>query len=464
MVAVSTERGSPRKVSLRQYLTFDSCFERGIDTRLWPEAAYPWIEDDERIGQQTVINEEQQFYVTKRDLISHLDYRPWFVNDKGHLVLRCIPTPTRYHNLACGVLDSYTIISVDAKRRRITVTGNPWQDPITGERYCGINRYLRSQLHKTGYGFLCIGDSNKRLMYLRIEEQGADPLVSEGIPTTHCFELIDDIPTPRCIKPGITKLTLLRHLPYLSGSLTTRGAFSQVYGSLHVRMRVPKGRRTLAGVLTLPSYSKNHAHNLALADKSIGVNVLEQPGHGTVQYHSLYTPSEIEQEMCEAVLPNSFVRPSPQDTHTTHYATDVSQSHSSYVDARFNWVDVLWDWYPNNTCAWFVKHGDQYLETARASMPLSERENGPIPRMIVLKNAFDSWFNRQCEQADIIKGNPIDLATPPPWDFEIAFVRAYQWEGHPPLMGKLPAGSEQMQAMSSVLNKDNKPVRLSATA
>lgn len=464
MVAVSTKRGAPRRSARRQYLTFDSGFEHGIDKRLWPETAYPWIEDDDGIGQQLVINEERQFYVTRADRVSHQEYRSWFINDAGHLVLRCIPTPERYQHLACGVLDCYTIIDVDAKRHRVTVSGNPWQDPITGERYRGINRYLRSNLNQSNYGFVCIGDNSKRLMYLHIDEQAVDPLNSDGVNTAHCFDIIDDIPSPESIKPGITKLKLLRHLPYLSGALTTRGAFAQVYGSWHIRMRVPAGRGTLAGALTWPSYAKTHAHQLALADKSIGINLLEQPGHGTVQYHSIYTPSHIENEVRESMLPEAFVHPDKRDAHVLHHAVNIDPSHPHYIDARTEWIEVIWDWYPDNTCAWFVKCGEQFLETARSPMPVRSREGGPIPRMIVLKNAFDSWFNRTREQADYARNDSIDLATPPPWDFEVAFVRAYQWEGYPPFMGKLPVMPEEIQEMVAQFHQTNNPVPMSVAA
>lgn len=463
MAAVSSERGAPRRTDRRQYLTFDSGFERGIDTRLWPETAYPWIEDDPEYGQQLVINEERQFYVTRRDLVPNQPYRPWFVNEAGHLVLRCIPTPERYRHLACGVLDRYTIIDLDAKKRRVTVAGNPWQDPYTGERFVGINRYLRNNLNKTGYGFVCIGDNLKRLMYLRIEKETAvDPLVSDGVGTAHTFEIIDDIPNPETIKLGITKMTLLRHLPYLSGSLSTRGAFAQTYGSWHIRMRMPAGRGTLAGALTWPCYSKEHAHKIALADKSIGINLLEQPGHSTVQYHSIYTPSHIEKEVRESLLPDAFVHPNKRDAPVLHHTVDIDPAHPHYIDARTDWIEVMWDWYPDNTCAWFVKRGDEFLETARS--PMSARQQAPIPRMIVLKNAFDSWFNHTREQVDSNRHSAIDLATPPPWDFEVDFVRAFQWEGYPPFMGKLPASPEEIQTMVNEFHQNQQPLPMSVAA
>jgi len=421
MQAVLTQRGKPRSVCAKTYLTFDSGFERGIDKRLWPDTGYPWIEDDAEVGQQNVINEERQFYVTRKDLVPHQPYRPWFVNDAGHLVLRCIPTPERYRHLACGVLDRFTIITLNAKKRRITVAGKPWMDPYTGERFMGINRYLRNNLNKTGYGFVCIGNDPKRLMYLRIEkEPSVDPLVSDGVNTEHRFEIIDDIPNPEAIKPGITTMTLLRHLPYVSGMLTNRRAFAQTYGSWHLKMRLPAGRGTLAGALLWPCSN--------VGSSATGVNLFEQPGHADVQYHSLYQPVESTDGPVDG-LPENFIRPGKLDAHAHHRAVRIKSGHPHHVDARGSWVEVIWDWYPNNTCAWFIKVGESFLETARSPMPSGGAFSDIAPRMIVLKNAFDSWFNRVCELRDQQDGvNPFQYQTTPPWDFEVAFIRAYQWE------------------------------------
>lgn len=449
MRVVLNKRGAPRQCTRRQYVTFDSAFERGIDTRLWPETAYPWIEDAQGVGQQWVINEEQQFYVTRKERIPYDDYQPAFVNEAGNLVLRCQPTPNAYQSLACGVLDQYTIVSVNAKSNRITVAGQPWSDPYTGERYVGINRYLRSPLNRTGQGYLCIGDSTKRLMYLRIHESTADVIDTRGATTTHTFELIEELPCVEAIQPGITTITLLRHLPYASGALSARGAFSQAYGSWHIRMRVPKGRGTLAGFSLWPSYTQAHAHLLPLEERFLGVNVFEQPGHGTVQYHSLYAPSVIERNLCSAsVLPEAYVRPSVNDVLAAHHTVDIAPLHPHGIDARTQWIEVIWDWYPDNTCAWFVKQEDQFLEAGRSSMP-TRSDGSPIPCTMVLKNAFDSWFNRQCEQEDSKGRRPIDFISDPPWDFEVDFVRAYQWEGLPPFMGELPARVDDIQSLAA---------------
>lgn len=432
-----SERGAPRTLHTGSTLTFDSGFERGIDPAVWTGTGYPWIEDDPERGRQHAINEERQFYLARRDVLPYDDFRPWFVNDDGHLVLRCQPTPARYAGLAFGVLDTFEVVAVDAKRRRVTIAGRPWFDLATRTMRTGVHRDLLDDPVHTGPGLLMIGDSPKRLAWLRVEhERFEDPPCDAHVRTRHTIELIDDVPASA--GPG-TALTLLRRMPFVSGMLTTRGAFAQTYGSWHVCMRMPAGRGTLAGALAWPDGADADTDEALLHDNATGVNLLEQPGHYTTQYHGLYAPFDYDapgKPRGPRGVPVNYLHPGRADAHVHHRAVVIGPGHAHHVDARDRWVEVIWDWYPNDTCAWFVKVGDRFLETARCPMPVASRFGARVPRMIILKMAFDSFFNRACELADQgatprPRKNAIQLRTPPPWDLEIAFVRVSQWQDVP---------------------------------
>lgn len=444
MVKRISKRGAPRRLHTGSTLTFDSGFEYGIDPAVWTGSGYPWIEDDPERGRQHVINEERQFYLGRRDVLPHDDFRPWFVNGDGHLVLRCIKTPPCYEGLAFGVLDTFEIVAVDAKRRLVTIAGRPWFDVATGTRRVGVHRGLLDNPARTGPGLLVFGDATRRLAWLRIEHASLDdPPYGARVATRHIVELIDDVPSS--VVPG-TVLTLLRRLPFVSGMLTTRGAFAQTYGSWHVCMRMPAGRSTLGGALAWPDGTDPDTDEAMLYDNATGVNLLEQPGHYTTQYHGLYTPFEDSAPSAlrgPRGVPVNYLHPGRVDARMHHRAVVIGPGHPHHVDARGQWVEVIWDWYPNDTCAWFVKVGDTFLETARCAMPVMNRFGARVPRMIILKMAFDSFFNRACELADqraTPKPQPdaIQLRTPEPWDLEVAFVRVSQWQS-------LPIASVNMQ-------------------
>ena len=461
------ERGAPRRLRTGSTLTFDSGFEHGIDPALWTGSGYPWIEDDPERGRQHAINEERQFYLGRRDVLPYDDFRPWFVNDDGHLVLRCVPTPPRYAGLAFGVLDRFEVVTADAKRHSITIAGRPWFDLATGTTRVGVHRELLDNPVLAGPGLLMFGDSPRRLAWLRIEHEHAeDPPYAAGVRTRHRIELIEDVPD--WVVPG-TVLTLLRRMPFVSGMLTTRGAFAQTWGSWHVCMRMPAGRSTLAGALAWPDGGTGDTDEATLHDNATGVNLLEQPGHYTTQYHGLYTPFE-DTRPCALKgprgVPVNYLRPSRMDAHVHHRAVVIGPGHPHHVDARGEWVEVIWDWYPDDTCAWFVKVGDVFLETARCAMPSSGSGFGArFPRMIILKMAFDSFFNRACELADQSATprpakNAIRLRTPPPWDLEIAFVRVSQWRNLP----LAPSGAQSAPAVPAKPMRARRRKRLPVVA
>ena len=429
-----TARGRPRDVRLASYPTFDSGFEHGIDTAKWPDTGYPWIEDVVGRGRQLAIGEERQYYVTRSELMEHQSYRPWFTNVDGHLVLRCQPTPVRYRSTAYAVLDTYPIVAIDKPGRRVTIEGRPWLELATGLVRNGVHRELRDNPNLPGASYLVIG--GERFAYLRIvSEPVEDPSVSIGLPTRHVIELLERVPDTLPVAPGRSTLTLLRRQPAVSGMLTTRGAFAQRFGSVHARMRLPTGRGTLAGVLvwSLPDVSSPGDSAVGVGGTN-GVSLLEQPGHGGPYYQGFHLPGD------EYPFGSAMSGPSAHLQHpislgalADHDVACTGPGDSGHVDARKGWVEVIWDWYPDDTCAWFVKVDGAFVETARMRMPAGPAFGLPVPRMIVIRNAIDSRFNRACELRDAPDGVVEQLRSVPPWDLEVAFVRASQWAGYPPL-------------------------------
>ena len=96
------------------------------------------------------------------------------------------------------------------------------------------------------------------------------------------------------------------------------------------------------------------------------------------------------------------------------------------LDFAREWQEVIWDWYPDNTCAWFVKVGNEFREIAHANMSPTANDGMIDSRLIFINNAFDSQFNRTQEYFDRNR-NDFRARTPEPWTVELEFIRVYNW-------------------------------------
>lgn len=435
VAATITRRGAVRRPLLESYPTFDSRFDRGLDRSVWRDEGYPWIADAPTHGAQVAINEERQYYLRDAELLPHEPFRPVLVDERG-LVLRCTRTPPAYSGFATAVIGRYRIVKVDVPGRRLVVEGEPYEDVYRKRAFVGIHRGLRN-LPWIRHGHVMIGEYPVRLMYLRIVDHAAeDPLAGAGVRTTHEIELVDDIPDPAAIRLGRTRVSVLRYQDYVSGMATTRGGFAQTFGSWHVRMRMPAGRGTLAGILLWPTLPEPGADDAPRGpgDRAFGINLIEQPGHARYQYHSVYRPSTGSMAGGGEVPP-SFLRPSHADGDVVERMVLMPRTHRHQVDFRTGLRELILDWYPDGTLVWSVQVPDgRFLEAARLRLP--EGRGALDQRMLVAKLAFDSWFNRRCEERDMRRRKDrgkrdFRLYTEPPWEFVIEFIRVRQWDGYP---------------------------------
>ena len=472
--------------------TFDSNFGSSDWRTRFPQRGYPWLVN-QAPSEQTVINEEQQYYLQSADIAAGVA-DPASVNAQGQLELRCVRTPASYQDKALGVVQSYTVTDV-LSNNQFKVRGRGYYDRNlsaalspnppggdtrildlasgVGKTFAGVERYLRdnvngdapgtspasSDFHKPSYpyGFLKLA-SGQRVKYTSISSERTQYTPNDkndnapDVKSTITLQAGEQMPAVGQM------VTLLRRMPYVSGMLSTRGYHQQKFGSWHMRVKLPGGKGTFAAAWSWPSYPDSAEDN---KQKSVEIDFVEQLGHTDIQYHNAHQP---EFDMKDYVArngktpiftdKNSASSPLPSASDSTvrsglrgklegditastlkgpEWDAQNIQQHqvrldSGQLDFTNAWQEVIWDWYPDNTCAWFVKTGGTFREIAHSHMSPLAADGTFDERVIFLNNAFDGSFNRNQEFYDRNR-MPFRPRVAPPYVFSVEFIRAYGWTG-----------------------------------
>jgi len=441
---------------------------------------------------QTIINEEQQYYLQDIDLAADSRLIDPLRVENGILKIDCIRTPDFYEDHALGVIDSYDVVSIVNSnsfrvrgrgyfdRNLAAATTRPGSSENTfilngsaGGNFVGVNNYLRdnvngddpgtpgvnSDFYKKEYDYVFIRLQNgTTTRYISIENNRVPRGTSATVPNVDVLITLQaGQPMPQLGE----SITLLRRMPYVSGMLSTRGALngSQMYGSWHMRVKLPDGKGAFGAVWSWPSYTVEEDAMFGPEQKDVEIDFIEQLGHTDIQYHNAHQPqvgladffssndrifnsnNTDGMGLPDVSNPNNISglrgtiegQFSRQTLEGPEWSGNTIQQHQvrlreGQLDFAREWQEVIWDWYPDNTCVWFVKVGDVFREIAHANMSPTANDGDIDPRLIFINNAFDSQFNRTQEVNDA-PNRPIRDRTPEPWTIELDFIRVYNWTG-----------------------------------
>ena len=349
-----------------------------------------------------------------------------------------------------------------------------------GRSMLGANHYLRDNVgndpalaegtifakKRFPYGFVRFDNANHRYVDIDDSERLSGGNF-EGRSAPVVITMAEGEPLPSV---G-SNVLLLRRLPFVSGMLSTRGEYNQKFGSWHVRLKVPGGRGSFAAAWCWPDYSKEQDRDKELGlekkDKDIEIDFVEQLGHTDIQYHNAHHPGfdmlnyVQEQDGMQPIftrenriggnLPSSPTASTrsglrgsgggnsdgslfgPEwDAKYIQQHQVILREKQDQIDFANTWQEVIWDWYEDNTCAWFVKvgntgdDGEDFREAAHMHMAPLANDGTIDSRVVFLNNAVDSKFNREQEWFDR-RRTPFDTEPREEYVLEVDFVRGYLW-------------------------------------
>jgi len=421
--------------SLPRTLTFASDWARLEEQ--FPDAGFPWqffgngptSYYDQPSGAQVTQNEEQQYYVKQSELLGVSaaqewdNGRPWNVDSNGHLVLRAIRTPPAYEDIAYVSINSYRVTAVSG--RNITVTGTNYFDRASGTNKTGVNEYE-------------MGLFTGRPCQIR---QGNDRYNIESVNGSTSVTIRVDRDVSGIAVNSLVQLN--RPTEFISGMRSSRRAFAQKMGSFECRLRFPAGRGGFPAAWLWPNehqwYSGDPATQLifSTADRSTEVDVAEILGHAPdILYFNLHSPQPtIVPTMREFVTARGLT---PFYPDAPGWTGGASQQHQvliepgspDYINGATDWITVRFDWYLDNTGAYFVKKDNwsDFRKVASAHMT-PHADNGVLDEHCwFLNNAVKGSFNVNQEYND--RNYPRFVSAEPDiYDFKIDYVRTYQWDG-----------------------------------
>lgn len=453
-----TSLGGPPP-TLNRTKTFASQFENGLDDAVWRDRGFPWhyvngqadgSYDEQASGQQTLINGENQYYLKPSEITGTVpewpDNKPWFVRN-GNMVLSAIPVPPQYDNIAWAVVEGYDVVS--STSNTVRVRGRSYYDRRVQASRFGLNRYLID-----GYATRIVS-GGQTYDVTNIQHHNGDPDPASG-PTEHTLTISGAFSSSP--SGGVN---LLRKQRYVSGMMTTRGTFSQKYGSWQMRVKLPKGDGTFAAIWSWSNYLEFPGTNFSNADKSPEVDFVEALGHATdIAYHNLHQPDENMTGFANSLPPLDHSNASPQTPgwtgqHIQQHQVLMDPSNPDYYDVGAEFVTFRWDWYPDGlagvqgkTCAMYVKR-DSWPDFRKLyeSYMSNNADDGVIDeRQVQINMAMEGDFNFDQEINDASYPR-LDGPTSPPWEIEVDYIDVYQWDGFeqggsglPDVNGTYPGG------------------------
>jgi len=443
----------PSPPNANRTLTFGSDWSK-FD-QAFPDRGFPWqyrgtgatSYTPQESGQQTTQNEEGQYYIKQHELLGQsaapnwINGKPWSVNDDGNLLLRAIPTPAAYENIAYVVLNGFEVVS--STSNEIRVKGQNYYDRAAQASRVGINKHERGLY--TGQPLRVKAGNSVYDITNIIDEAGAtDP--SSGT-TFHRIQISGSLSSQPVAGNYVN---VLRPTEYVSGMFTSRGTFAQQKGSWEARVKFQSGKGAFAAVWNWPNYHEWFSGDPATerkfltGDKSVEIDMGECLGHAPdIWYHNAHQPSPYDPTLPDlngGKTLRDFVTHkglTPLNT-PAGWTGDFIQQHqvlidpssADYIDGGSDWITIRWDHYTDNTSAWFVKRDDWTDFRRIADMHMSPHAyNGVIDeRCWFLNNACKSAFNYEQERNDA--NYPRFTSTvPSSYDFEIDYLRVYQWDG-----------------------------------
>jgi len=383
--------------------TFNDDFTAGLAK--WPNTKYPW-------ARETNINGEQQYYSDQSGLLAS-DKTVRIVNDV--LELRCIDTPGYYQNVARIVLNGYVILSSPAPNQ-IVVQGINYYDRDTFSNAVGIG------WNPDAAGTIKIGN-NPEQQYTSIGPLGQNAVIT----------LAGNVPADLTLNDTNYRATVYRSQPKVSGMVTTQNTqangntgFSQKFGRWGARIRSPRGQFSFPAFWLWRDYEEINGVTFTNIQKSVEFDIWEILGHAPdISYHTLHSPGFDMRPNNSPLLGNYNGRDQWVSSHMQQHQI-VNQS----VDfsARFWWV--YFDWFTDNTCAWYVENafGD-IIEVANARIQPTADDGTIDAAMMILNNAYGSdWSWNQSKQVDQNYERFVD-ETPGPHVLEVDEVCVWQFDG-----------------------------------
>ena len=462
--------GSPP--SANRILTFGSDWSK-FD-QAFPDRGFPWQYQGtgassyiaQPSGQQTTQNSEEQYYIKQSELLlpsNALEWdngKPWNVNDDGNMVLRGIKTTAAYADIAYVVINGYEVVS--STSTEIRVKGQGYYDRPTATGRVGIDKHERSLY--TGQPLRVKAGNSVYDVNSIIDEAGAtDP--TSG--TTYHRIQVSNLSGGQPVAGDY--VNVLRPTEFLSGMFTSRGTASQKYGSWEMRAKFPSGKGGFPAIWSWPNYNEFYSDDASqhigfeTGDKDVEIDFMECLGHAPdIWYHNAHQPAPYDtslpsdgsggRTMLDFVTHKGLTAfDSPAGwtgANIQQHQVLIDPTSPDYINGATDFITCRWDWYTDNTAAWFVKKDDwsDFRKVADLHMSPHSFNNVIDARCWFVNNAINGSFNYEQEINDASYARLV-TTTPTVYDFEIDYLRTYQWDsetnggaGFPDSSGIYPTG------------------------